>query len=216
MSTSSGCEVAIAAASDLSPLQDAFVKALPGCKVRLTFGSSGVLARQIASGAPFDVFLSASAKFAHDLVGEEKADSPTPYARGRIALWSKEGLRKLADARTVTIANPQFAPYGMAARQFLERSGQWASAEKRIVFAENVRQTVQFAETGNADLAVTSWTLVRDKGGILIDEKWHEPIAQVAVLPKLALNRNGGRSFLAWLTGPEGRRLLQSHGFGLP
>src|SRR3954468_23721380 len=89
-----GCELLVAAAADLSPLEAQLRNSLTDCTVRITFASSGTLARQIRSGAEIDVFLSANRSFVSDLVRDGKADGSTVvvYARGRIALWSKAGM----------------------------------------------------------------------------------------------------------------------------
>jgi molybdate transport system substrate-binding protein len=144
------------------------------------------------------------------------ASTPVEYALGRLAIWSKSGPAVLRKAHFIAIANPVHAPYGLAAKQYLERSGLWPEVRDRIVYAENVRQTVQFAETGNADATLTAWSLVKDRGGKLVDARWHDPIRQVAVIPKRARNPEMARRFLAWLTGISGRRVLSAHGFALP
>src|SRR5437868_3750609 len=102
------CVLLVAAASDLSGLQDA-LKAVAQdatkCDVRFTFGASGQLAQQIQNGAPFDLFLSASPDFVKPL----RAFAVKPYARGRLALWSKHGFQDPLDPKVqrISIANPR-------------------------------------------------------------------------------------------------------------
>jgi molybdate transport system substrate-binding protein len=153
----SPAEILAAAASDLVPL-DAPLRHLfqedTGHTVRFVFGSSGMLARQIENGAPYDVYLAANERFARDLAAQGKVDpaSVAVYALGRVAVWSKSGrfgsLADLRAARRIALPNPAHAPYGVAGRQALEREGLWAGLEGRIVYGENVRQALQYAESG--------------------------------------------------------------------
>lgn len=186
------------------------------------FGSSGMLARQIENGAPFDVYLSANEKFVRDLAAQGRIDpaTVTPYATGRVAIWSKQeryrslaGLRK---ASRIAIPNPAHAPYGVAAWQALEKQGLWSELEARVVYGENVRQAYQYAASGNADVVLTSWTLVFDRGGVLIPANLHEPVRQCAGVIATTRNRTVAGRFLEFLVSKEGRALLARHGLFPP
>ena len=210
------CALLVAAASDLAPLEQKIAAAVPGCQIRFSFGSSGTLARQIIHGAEFDLFLSASRHYADRVASARAADPATvkPYARGRIAVWSSRGIswKTLGKADRISLANPVHAPYGLAAKQVLERRGLWPSLEPKIVYGENIRQAWQFAVTGNADATLTAWTLVYDKGGELLPESWHDPILQTAVIPKRSTNPAAAAKLLQWLTSPAGQRALSAAG----
>ena len=210
------CALLVAAASDLAPLEQKLAAAVPECRVRFSFGSSGTLARQILHGADFDVFLAASRRFVDDVVSARAAESATvrPYARGRIAVWSPSGIswKTLRKATRISIANPALAPYGAAAKQVLERQGIWAAVAPKIVYGENIRQAWRFAVTGNADATLTSWSLVHDKGGELLPESWHDPIVQTAVIPTRSTNPAAAAKFLNWLTSPAGQKVLSDAG----
>ena len=219
MLAGAACVLLIAAASDLSGLGQrvARLQAVPGCELRWTFASSGTLARQIAAGADYDVYLSANQKFVEDLAaaGHVHRGSMTTYARGRLALWSKRrlGWKDLAQVQRISIANPQHAPYGLAAKQALERAGLWTKVESRVVFGENVRQALQFAATGNADAALVAWSLVKDRpGASLVPEEWHAPILQAGAVPRRARRSAEARRFLQWLMSEPGRAALEAHG----
>ena len=210
------CALLVAAASDLAPLEKKIASAVPECQVRFSFGSSGTLARQIIHGADFDLFLAASRRYADNVAKSGAADPATvkPYARGRIAVWSAHGIswKTLGKAVRISLANPVHAPYGLAAKQVLQRRGLWASLEPKIVYGENIRQAWQFALTGNADATMTAWTLVYNKGGELLPESWHDPILQTAVIPKRSSNPAGAAKLLAWLTSAAGQKVLSSAG----
>lgn len=206
----------MASASDLAPLETELRRAIPGCELRFSFGSSGALARQIRAGADFDVYLAASRTFVDDLVRDGMADRADVvlYARGRIAFYSKKGLEwdKLKQAERISIANPALAPYGVAAKQALERRGLWKDVESKIVYGENVRQAWQFAATGNADAGITSWSLVYDKGGKLLPAEWHDPIEQTGTIPRRSRHPKEARRFLDWLVSEAGQKVLGDHG----
>ena len=207
----------IAAAADLAPAQAILEQAATPCSVRFTFGSSGMLAQQIRHGADFDLFLSASEAYVTDLErqGVIVPKSNVRYALGRIGLWSTKKIRfeDILSVRTVAIANPQHAPYGRAAQQALEHRGMWEEIRPRLVFGENVRQALRFAETANADAAIVAWSLVKDKGGQLLPAEWHLPIVQAAAIPKRGRNPEAADRVVRYLLSPLGQKLLAARGF---
>jgi molybdate transport system substrate-binding protein len=134
-----------------------------GHELRIVSGSTGRLYAQIVNGAPYDVFLAADAERPRRLEAEALAvaDSRFTYAEGILVLWSADPaneargcLAALDPGATgrVAIANPAIAPYGRAARAFLEGRGLWQAVEGRIVTGENVSQVAQFVASRNADL----------------------------------------------------------------
>jgi molybdate transport system substrate-binding protein len=210
--------ILVAAAADLAPLESSLVRA-SGLKVRFVLGSSGLLARQISQGAPYDAFLSADEKLVRDLAaaGRLVPASVRVYAFGRLGLWSKRGyihtLNDLRDRRVlhVAIPNPAHAPYGVAARQALESQGVWKDIEPKILYGENVRQAFEYADSGNADAVITAWTLLQGRGTLLPDT-WHAPIRQAgAVLSGSPHPAEAGR-FLDFLCGAAGQAILNEHG----
>lgn len=224
--------IRVAAASDLSAvfgdLAAAFERA-EHARVEVTFGSSGLLARQLAEGAPYDAFFAASEALADRAASSGACDprSKRRYARGRLVLWSRDdapradGLPALADPRfaRIAIANPEHAPYGLAARQALEHAGVWAAVAGRVVRADNVRQALELARSGNAEVALVARSLVGGvRGGraLLLPEALHAPILQVAVACLQGPDPDGGRRFLRFVTGPEGRALLAHGGLEVP
>jgi molybdate transport system substrate-binding protein len=221
-----GADLLVAAASDLAPLAASIEKGYQNAtrpataqRVRFTFASSGSLAQQIKNGAPFDLFLSADARFVSDLTASGQLDAATvvTYATGRIALWSASGdVRSLADLRKpavthIAIANPEHAPYGAAARAALENQGLWRDIQSKLVYGENVRQALQFAESRNAEAVITSWTLLLGRG-ILLPASWHPAILQAGAVVKASPQSENARGFLRFLTSEAGRKILQAGG----
>lgn len=196
-----------------------------------TFGSTGLLAKQIGEGAPFSMFAAANESFVNEVVSKGKCDQTTArrYARGRIVVWTKSGvelpktLAELADPRfkRIAIANPEHAPYGKAAQQALTAVGLWEQLQPRLVLGDNVRATLQFAQTGNVDAAIVALSLsVATDGGnaLLIDAALHKPLDQALVVCSGgdAKQTERARQFAEYVTSKEGREVLVRYGFGMP
>jgi molybdate transport system substrate-binding protein len=225
LSPLAAADLLVAAASDMAPLAaalEAGYKKESGQRVRFTFASTGSLTQQIQNGAPYDVFLAADDKYVKDLAAGGHADPATItyYAFGRIGLWSADGsVRQLSDlskpsVKHIAIANPQHAPYGAAARQALERQGLWKALEGKFVYGENVRQALQFAESGNADAVITSWTLLKGRG-VMLPPEWYDPIRQAGAVVKSSAQPAAAKAFLGFLEG-AGRDILEAGGLVPP
>lgn len=212
----------IAAASDLAPLEKPLQRGFhrqTGIGLRFSFGSSGMLAKQIANGAPFDVFLSANEQFVDEVeqLGFFLQKQRSVYALGRLGLWSRSGSVGAVEdllrppVRHVAIPNPKHAPYGVAARELLQAAGLWKGLEAKLVYGENVRQAFEFASTGNADAVLTSWTLVHDKGGKLLPAN-HAPLRQSAAVLTASRQQAAAARFVEFLISPAGQAILQAGG----
>lgn len=223
----------VAAAADLAVAFEEVGKAFEkktGNKVTFSFGSTGLLSKQILEGAPFDVFAAANVSFVDEVVGAGQCDRSTQelYARGRVVVWSKKGapapkdLADLADPRfkKIAIANPEHAPYGRAAKEAMSAAKVWESLdrEKRLVFGENVQQTLQFAQTGNADVAIVALSLATTSDGEwkLIDESLHKPLDQALVVCGDGVRAERAKEFTSFVNSPEGREIMTKYGFLLP
>ena len=217
----------VAAASDLTEawteLGSRF-EAETKIKVVFSFGSSGLLAKQLSEGAPFDVFAAANAGFVDTAVKAGACDGATAqrYAKGRIAAWSLEGplpnLESIADEKNkrIALANPEHAPYGKAAKEALQKAGLWEKLEPRVVYAENVRQALQQAATGNAEVALVAYSnVINRKGGVtlLIDETLYAPIEQSLVRCTRGGQPDAARRFVEFLSTPESLEFMKRSGF---
>jgi molybdate transport system substrate-binding protein len=228
----------VAAASDLQfALTDvaAAFRDATGHEVRLSFGSSGNFRRQIADGAPFELFMSADASYVDALAKEQRTiDAGVIYAVGRLALFAPRGspvkadpeLRDVARAagdgrlRKFAIANPEHAPYGRAARQALKHYGLWDAIAPHLVLGENVSQAAQFAVSGAAQAGIVAYSLARspamaDRGTfVLLPASAHDPLMQKMVL----LKRAGAtaRAFYEFMRQPAARAIFERYGFEAP
>jgi len=231
-------EPLIAAASDLRFALDevaAQYRQSTGQAVRIVYGSSGNFRRQIAEGAPFELFLSADEAYVLALTKDgHTLNDGVLYAIGRIALVVPEGsklaldgdLRDLAAAvrdgrvRKFALANPEHAPYGRAAQEALTTAGAWDGLQGRLVFGENVAQAAQFAVSGSAQGGIVALSLALAPGALgtarfaPIPERLHRPLRQ-----RMALTRRASaaaRDFYRYLQQPQARAVLGRYGFAVP
>jgi molybdate transport system substrate-binding protein len=119
------------------------------------------------------------------------------------------------DVKTIGLANPDLAPYGLASREALQHAGIWAQVEKKVVYAENISMARQYGVTGNADAVFTAYSLLTaDKGKIIqVDEKLHAPIDQALGIVKASAHQAEARQFVEFLLRGKGRDILGSSGY---
>jgi molybdate transport system substrate-binding protein len=229
--------VRVAAASDLKfALDDVIARFAAGnddVRVEPTYGSSGNFHAQLRQRAPFDLFLSADVEYARDLVakGLGRPEDLFTYAIGRLVVWvparstltlERDGLRALEGARRIAIANPRHAPYGRAAEAALRGAGVWPRVQSRLVLAENIAQAAQFVQSGAADAGVISRSLAASPAMRASGRFWevpatmHPEIRQGGLLLPWAASRAAAIRLRDFLLGPEGRAILDAHGFGFP
>jgi molybdate transport system substrate-binding protein len=198
-------------------------------QIEFTFGSTGQLAHQIDQGAPIDLFAAANQSFIEDLDQKGRVISETKaiYGRGRIVLWTQEdsplSLQSLEDLMDpaisrVAIANPDHAPYGIAAREALQSAGLWDDLQPKLILGENIRQTLQYAEMGNVDVAIVALSLAVVVPGTweLIPEDLHSPLDQMLAVIDGSPHEDEARRFAEFINGEQGRPLMQQYGFVLP
>ena len=221
-------QILVAAAANLlkvsRPLGAAFQRSGAGAVI-FSFASSGQLEQQIRQGAPFDVYVPAARPFSQSLERDGFLEGQAQlFALGRLAAWSRqfelESLEELREERIrrVSIANPRFAPYGVAAQEALQASGLWQALQPKLVYGESVAHTLQMAETGNAEVALVALALVQDsdRPHLLIEQSLHHPIEQTAAVLNKSENKQAARAFVEFLSTAEARRILKEYGFGLP
>lgn len=225
-------KLTIAAAADLNfaleEISRGFRQQHPAIDLQTNYGSSGNFYSQIQNHAPFDVFLSADVEYPRKLAGEGLgvADSLFVYGLGRIVVWvpAQSALDpatalQAAAVRHVAIANPQHAPYGRAAEAALRTMGVYDSVEGKLVLGENVAQTLQFVESGAADVGIVALSLaiappVRNRG-----RYWQVPLEAYPKMEQggiILKESAAARAFRSWLLDPEGHAVLQRYGFYLP
>ena len=221
-------ELVVAAAADLvfalREIAPIFEKEYQ-VKVTLVFGSTGQLVQQIQQGAPVDVFFAANVSYVEDLrsTGSVIADSVEPYAQGQIVLATQKGrpgvstLKDLTrdDVRRVAIANPAHAPYGMAAREAMVTAGVWTAIQPKLVYGENIRQALQFLQTGNVDAAILALSIaqVPEIQFTRIDPDLYKPMIQAAAVTARTKHPDLARAFIQFVSGAQGRPIMKRFGF---
>ncbi|MBC7911232.1 MAG: molybdate ABC transporter substrate-binding protein [Pyrinomonadaceae bacterium] len=225
-------EINVAAAANLT---DAFAEvakqftAETGVRVVYSFGATADLAKQIENGAPFDLFAAADVEHVDGLDSQGLLTSGTRalYARGRLALWTPPGnninLSRIeditrAEVERIAIAKPDIAPYGKASVEALRALNLWQQVEPKVVYAQNVSMTKQYASTGNAEVAFLPLALVKPNEGryIEVDEKLHQPIDQALGVVKASGKQEAARRFADFVLGEKGQRILEQYGYRKP
>jgi molybdate transport system substrate-binding protein len=194
--------------------------------VTFVFGSSGQLSTQIQAGADFGLYLSADSQYPADLVkaGLVVPNGTAAYGQGRIVVATRPGIEPVtnledlsrADIKRIAIANPVHAPYGRAAQQALETAGVYDTLKAKLVLGENIRQTTDYVEKGDADAGIVALSLVitgSPAAYTLIDAAAHRPIVQSGAVIKSTGAELTGRCILQYFLDSNGQDALQRYGF---
>jgi molybdate transport system substrate-binding protein len=214
-------ELHVAAAADLQPVIPTLAEAYEhatGIKLIVSYGSSSTLTTQILNGAPMDIFLAADFVFPEKVVAAGLSDmkEPVAYAKGTLVLWARKDsplqpitIDSLTDPRVtrIAIANELHAPYGRAAVAALKQLKIYDKLSPHLVIAENIAQTAQFVESGNAQLGLISLTAAdsqhfKDIGTYVLVPTVYPEIRQCAVVMKKSDKQAEAHAFLNWLLTP--------------
>ena len=225
-------EVHVLAAADLQPvmpaLADAFQRST-GIKLVVSFGSSSTLATQILNGEQSDLLMAADYSFAEKIVAAKLADTPAPipYARGTLVLWARkdspvqpltQNTLREGNFASLAIANPDHAPYGRAAVAAVTWMKLYEQIKPKLVIAENIAQTAQFVESGNAQLGLISLTTASTEhfkqigSFVRMPPQSYPEIRQCAVVLKNAPHNADAHAFLNWLTSHPVQQNLPQYG----
>ena len=197
-------------------------------KIILISGSSGKHYAQIINGAPFDIFFSADKvrPILLEKKGISESGSRFTYALGRLVLWSsldgfveKDEQLYNNELRFLAIANPKIAPYGVAAREALISINLWEDLQSKLVRGENIAQTFQFVNSGNAKLGFISYSQLMNPNYPVVGSFWevpqslYKPIEQQAVLLKKS---SLAKDFLSFIESDESLNIISKYGYDLP
>ena len=207
-----------AVAEELAPL----FKAETGHDVTYSFGATGQLYTQISQGAPFEVFLAADDERPTKAVADGFGVDGTvfTYAIGALALYStvldvtdgKAALEGPFDK--LAIADPAAAPYGRAAVEALTALGLYEAVTPKLVTGENISQTLQFIESGNAELGFVAASQVIGKDSVwIVPADLYEPIRQDAVLLKTGAENPAALAYVEFLKGDTARTVIEAAGY---
>lgn len=230
-------QLRIAAASDLQfampELAQQFQKQ-SAVRVSVSYGSSGNFFSQIQNGAPFDLFFAADIDYPRRLNAAGLCEPGTlyEYALGAIVIWArrdssldvaKQGWKAFLDPRAqkIAIANPAHAPYGRAAVAAMKSAGIYGQVQSKLVYGENISQTAQFIQSGNAQVGIVALSLalspaMRDGQRWEIPADLYPPLVQGAVVLKSSGKKDAAAAFLDLVKSPAGRNILDKYGFRRP
>jgi len=226
-------EITVSAAISLKnafeEIREIFMETHPGSKVVFNFGGSGDLARQIEAGAPVDVFASAAPKDMDDIdrKGLVASNSRRNFtgnalvliksANSNIPINSMEDLRR-KEVVKVSIGNPQTVPAGRYAEEALRHFNLWEGVKKKLIFAENVRQVLDYVTRGEVDagLVYSTDAMARSKevkAVMKLPEGSHQPVIYPIGVIKGTKEESLSRTFVDLLLSAEGQKILNKYGF---
>ncbi len=232
-------ELKVAAAANfrfaLDELVTAFHTNQPAILVTVSYGSSGVLYAQLQSRAPFDLFFAADMEYPRKLAetGLALDNNVFPYAVGRLVLWTLRsspldvgelGIQSLhaPSVKRIAIANPQHAPYGVAAVAAMKLFKVYDQAEPKLVYGENISQTAQFVQSGAADIGIIALSLALAPEMLDAGRFWevpigaYPPVKQGGIILSRTKEVTAARTFRDFVLGESGRRVLARYGYFLP
>lgn len=225
-------ELRVAVASNFLPtllkLQPMF-KNSTGHDLLISSASSGQIYAQLRHGAPYDVFMSADVKRPRRLVAAGLAVDLQLYAQGQLLLVSNLGqwqpceqVLQSDQVRYLALANPDLAPYGAAAKQFLQSHQLWDRFNGQRVLGENVAQALQLVVSKNATVGLVAasqlmtYQLDASQCSWAVPPNQYEPINQAMVLNKASDKQAVYSAFKAFLQSPVSQDLLKQHGYQIP
>jgi len=193
------------------------------------FGASGDLLKQIAGGAPVDIFASAAKKDMDeaDSQGLTVADTRADFASNSVVLVipadAKTGLNSFeglnfAGIKKIAVGNPKSVPAGRYAEDVFNFYNILASIKDKFIYTENVRQVLDYVARAEVDAGVVYATdaAARSKEVKVVaaaPEPSHKPVVYPSAVVKGSKNEAGAKAFIDLVLSDEGRAVLQKYGF---
>ncbi|MEO5863107.1 MAG: molybdate ABC transporter substrate-binding protein [Burkholderiales bacterium] len=207
-----------------------FEKSHPGTKVNFNFAASDILMKQIVEGAPADVFASADLKAMDTAAQQNAIDVSTRknFAANRLALalprdtqltlTSLEDLKRDAVKR-IAISQPATVPVGRYAKAALDEAKLWSAVEDKLVFTQNVRQSLDYVSRSEVDAGfvyTTDAALMKDKVKVAFEIPTPQPVVYPIAVTKRSKQGKLAREFVDLVNSEAGQSILQSYGFAKP
>ncbi|WP_422015721.1 molybdate ABC transporter substrate-binding protein [Roseateles sp.] len=227
-------QLTVSAAASLTDafkeLAPKFEATQPGVTLRFNFAASGVLLQQIAQGAPVDVFASADQETMNRGADQKliAADTRRDFAANSLVLITPvQGSPAIAaladlgkpDVKRIAVGKVASVPVGRYTQQALEGAQLWAGLQPKLVFADNVRQVLDYVSRGEAEAGFvyrTDAELLKDKVRIAMTVGGHAPVTYPAAVVADSRQAALARDFVAFLGGAEAQAILAKYGFGKP
>lgn len=228
-------DLTISAAASLTDamkeIETNYELANPYIELNFNFGASGALQQQIEQGAPADVFVSAATKNMNALVDENliaSGDQKNLLQNSLVAIVPADGTNTVASEtdltsdsiKTVAIGIPESVPAGTYAKEALTNAKLWDELESKLVQGKDVRQVLQYVETGNADAGFVYKTdaLTSDQVKIAfeVDKNNYTPANYPIGIIEGTKHRTEAEQFYAYLQTPEVLDIFVKYGFTIP
>ncbi|MCP3779029.1 molybdate ABC transporter substrate-binding protein [Paenibacillus sp. MZ03-122A] len=233
--TAETIELTISAAASLTDalkeIQHSYESTHTDIKLNFNFGGSGALEKQIEQGAPSDLFLSASTKNMKSLVDQQLIDTKkqkTWLTNELVAVIPADGTMNIAsvtdltkkEVKKVAIGIPESVPAGNYAQEALMKAKLWDTLQSKLVQAKDVRQVLQYVETGNADVGFVYRTdaLTSQKAKIAfeVNPKTYSLVEYPVGIVKATKHIQEAEDFYAYLQSQESLNIMDKYGFTIP
>ncbi|MDD2697596.1 MAG: molybdate ABC transporter substrate-binding protein [Arcobacteraceae bacterium] len=198
----------------------------PADDILITFSATGKAYAQFSNGFDYDIFMAADSKYPAKIVSDGNAiTTPEIYALGAVALYSndpqliKMGMNALKSDKVkhISIANPKMAPYGVAATEIVKNYGLSDVASSKLVLGDNIAQSVQFVDSGAADIGLVAFSLIKSSKNssnyAMIDSSKYAPLEQAFVLTKYAKGKPLATKFASFITSKASKDVFKKYGF---
>ncbi|SPD74001.1 Molybdenum ABC transporter, periplasmic molybdate-binding protein [uncultured Desulfobacterium sp.] len=195
-------------------------------RINATFTSTGNLYAQIKNGAPYDLLLTADEATPRRLLEEGLAAEPFIYARGKAVLWTAnrqicasqdwQKALKMPEIKKISIAKPETAPYGAASVTALRAVGMEDLVKDRLVFAQDVAQSFQYAHTESVDAAfcaLSSALSEEGKKGCYFEVDQAPLIVQAGCVIKGSKSKGVAEDFAGFVCSPTSQAIIHKYGY---
>ena len=222
--------VAVAAnlALPMQPIKQAFEKQHPGVKIEIISASSGKLTAQIKNKAPFHIFISANMFYPENLHQDGiTKNTPQVITYGRLVFWSKSTVNENninvflneSDTKTIAIAQPELAPYGANAKNWLMQHNNWKNVQSKIVYGESIGKVNQYIFSGSVNAAFTAASAMyskqlKDKGHWQVIKDWQGiPHGGMVLNYGLEHEAKASSDFFKFLFSQEAQKVFEKFGY---
>jgi len=234
VTSAQAAEVVVGAAASLTnafrAVAQAYEASHPDVTVRLSFAASDVVLQQIVNGAPVDIFASADQTAMDKAIAANVIDAPTrrDFVQNEVVLivpiQGGEAIRSVADLKSgqvtrVTIGNPATVPVGRYTKAALERSGDWADLEPKLIHAQNVRQALDYVVRGEVDAGFvfgTDAAIASDKVRRVLSVTTPQPVRYPIALTNRSNRGADAQALQDFILSGEGQAILAKFGFKSP
>jgi molybdate transport system substrate-binding protein len=207
----------------INELSDTYTKTHPGVKFIKNYGASGALARQIESGAPSDIFISANLEWMDYLKNRKQVDNASigTFTYNTLVFAGTSGkaasMQDLIKLERIAIGSPKSVPAGEYAMEAIKKAGLDRQLGKILVMAKDVRECLMYAERGEVDGAFVYRTdaLQAKQARILfsVPQDLYPRVTYPMALTIAGTKNRDAAAFSVYLLSNEARMVLARYGF---